>query len=513
MTDGKLLVEKLIEYAKLHLHLVNSDEIYVRNLLLRELRLPCPYEGADVEGVAEMAVPDELVAELESYAVEKGLCKEEERELYSTHIFGLLTPLPSVINAEFFRLRAERGIAAACAYLYDISVMNNYIRKTAIEKNILWNYDDGRTGLEVTINLSKPEKDNKDIAKLLSAPVGKKYPACALCKENEGFSGTLTLAPRSNIRTVSLTLGGEDWFVQYSPYAYFEEHCIAISKTHSAMKVVPQTAEKLLDFVDVFSDYFIGSNASLPIIGGSILNHEHYQGGKHILPMRRAKISVPLYSKKHPDVECGILDWYNSAIRIRSAVRSEIAAFAAEIIDGWRGYTDESVGIFAETDGVPHNSLSPICYRDGDKYVMDFIFRNNITTEEYPDGVYHAHPEYFNIKKEGIGLIEAMGLFILPGRLKRQTAEIERILTGERKITDGELMDKTHDLYVHRDMIRSLVSEHGTSLSGEQAARAVRDYINRVLVKILECTAVFKDDEAGRAAFIKFTRCLGLEMK
>ncbi len=513
MTDGAMLAEELIRYAKKFLHLKDIDEVYTRNLLLREFGVGAPYKGdEDLSYVENLTVPDILIDKIADFAKENGLVSEGEEGLFAAHIFGLLTPIPSAINAEFYDIASRDGIKAACDYFYDICVKNNYIQKTAIDKNLKWEYADGDNVLEITINLSKPEKDNKEIAKLLTKPAaGAKYPECALCKENEGYMGSLTHPARSNLRTVSLKMGGEDWFVQYSPYAYYNEHCIAISKKHTPMRVYAGTPDKLFDFVDVFPNYFIGSNAALPIVGGSILNHEHYQGGEHILPMRRSGVAVPLHSDKYPGIHGGILNWYNSAIRLQCSSRAELAAAAAEIIEAWQNYTDESVGIYAQTDGVPHNTLSPIAYMCDGEYTMDMILRNNITTEEYPDGVFHAHPQYFNIKKEGIGLIEAMGLFILPGRLKRQTAEIEKILCGERPYNEEELSSPDCDLFVHRDMIAKLKAENPDVKDRDVAAQKVRDYINKVCAEILDCTAVFKRTAEGRQAFENFMSSVGFD--
>ena len=515
MTDGKILTEKLIEYAKFFLHLDPTDEIYTRNLLLRELHLASPYSGKlDLSGIKELDVPDTLSAELGAYALENNLCRDGEEGLFSAHILGLLTPAPSVINAEFNRLRSAEGERAACDYLYGISVKNNYIQKTAISRNLWWQFKDGEKTLEVTINLSKPEKDNKDIAKLLTKKPtdGEKYPACLLCKENVGYGGTLTHPARSNIRTVNLTLGGKSWFVQYSPYAYYNEHCIAIADDHHPMSIDETTPDKLFDFVDIFPNYFIGSNAALPIVGGSILNHEHFQGGGYILPMQKAEVEIPLYSKDYPTVSGGILDWYNSAMRFKSKDREALSSLTKKIIEEWKKYSNESSGIYAETDGIQHNTLSPIASKDGEYYVMNIILRNNITSEEYPDGVFHAHPEYFNIKKEGIGLIEAMGLFILPGRLKRQTAEIEKILTGEVSL-DEKALCEGDDLYVHRDMICALKKEAGGKVDRESARSLVTNYINRVCASILDCTAVFKrNTKEGREGFLDFAKVCGLEV-
>lgn len=513
MIDGKLLVEKLLRYAKTFLHLKPRDEIYFRNILLRELHLTEPTEDAgDLSYIDALDVPDEITAELEGYAVENGITREEEKELFSGYIMGILSPLPSVTNEEFYRLKETKGIKAACDYLYSLSVKNDYVKKTAIAKNLKWEYDDGGRMLEITVNLSKPEKDNKEIAKLLTQKVSTNYPKCRLCKENEGFAGNVSYPARENIRTISLTLGGERWFVQYSPYAYYNEHLIAISERHAPMHIKSDTIEKVLDFVDFFPNYMIGSNAALPIIGGSILNHEHFQGGGHLMPMHKAGIKDEYVCKDFPSIKVGITDWYNSAIRLISRNREEIAALSKLIVEKWETFSFAPCGIYAETDGVRHNSCSPIARKNGDEYIVDFILRNNITTEEYPDGVFHAHPEYHNIKKEGIGLIEAMGLFVLPGRLKKQLAMIADILSGKTPYDENALSDKDNYLYVHRNMIKELVSEYSCGKLNESEAKdAVKNRVNVVCAHILENTAVFKNDKAGIDGFAKFMSAIGAE--
>ncbi len=506
MVDGKILIEKLLRYALKFLYLEKRDEIYFRNLLLREFKLTEPNEEeVDLSFIDTLDVPDVLVAEIEDYAVENKIVEEPYKNLYSTYIMGLLSPLPSKVNADFIKIKEEKGIEKACEYLYGLSVKNNYVQKTAIGKNLKWNYVDGDKYLEITVNLSKPEKNNKDIAKLLTAPKTKKYPDCMLCKENEGFEGSLTHPARENIRTVSVTLGSEPWFVQYSPYAYYNEHMIAISNNHTPMHIKGDTIDKLLDFVDFFSNYMIGSNAALPIIGGSILNHEHFQGGEHLMPMHKAPILKEYKSEKYKKVKVGIVDWYNSVIRLESKDRKEISCFAKDIIEVWANYTDEKCYIFSEIDGVKHNSLAPVCRKDKENYIFDIILRNNITNEEYPDGVFHAHPEYHNIKKEGIGLIEAMGLFILPGRLKRQFNDIADILTGEKPF------DKNNeDLSVHNDMIKDLLKK-GKAKNKEEAMERITDRVNEVCKNILLNTSVFKKDKNGEEGFNRFLQKINVK--
>lgn len=504
--DGKLLIEKLLKYAITFLHLNPRDEVFVRNLLLREFKLDAPLkEVPDLSYIEELDVPDSLILELSEYAINNGLTTEIEKELYVTFIMGVLSPMPSEVNRTFYDLKESEGILSACKYFYNLSVKNDYVKKSAIAKNLKWDYLDGNRLLEITVNLSKPEKDNKEIAKLLTLkPTGEKYPECLLCKENEGFKGTLTHPARENIRTISLTLGGEPWFVQYSPYAYYNEHMIAINEKHVPMHVKADTVDKILDFVDFFPNYMVGSNASLPIIGGSILNHEHFQGGGHEMPMHKAGVKE---SYQINGIKVSILDWYNSAIRVEGKDRTKVKDLLAKIISAWENYTDESVGIFAETDGTPHNSCSPIARKKGDTYIVDMIFRNNITSEEFPGGVFHAHPEYHNIKKEGIGLIEAMGLFILPGRLKKELEEIEFILQGS---IHSELHEEDNPLNKHRGMIREL-ADGGMAKTPEEAKLRVQNKVGEICKNILSNTAVFKEDEKGYNAFKKFLGVCGIK--
>ncbi len=508
--NGELLAERLVEYAKQHLHLNECDTVFVRNSLLSEFGLYNEFDGkADFSDIKTLDVPDVLNKEITEFALEHGLTDAESAERYCAKIFGMLTPLPSVINKEFFQIKEEKDAQSACNYLYDISVKNGYIQKTAISKNLKWKYQDKANCLEITVNLSKPEKNNKEIAKLLTAPQTKKYPMCALCKENEGFSGTPTHPPRQNLRTIKMTLGGEKWFMQYSPYAYYDEHCIVINEKHTPMKVDGSTPDKLLDFVDLLPNYFIGSNASLPIIGGSILNHEHFQGGLHKLPMYYAGYKKMLSSKKYPQLKIGVLDWYNSVIQCEGTDKKAISAFMQEVIEEWKNFSCPECEILSESNGVRHNSLSPICSKTGDKYIFSAIFRNNRTDERFPDGIFHVHPEYQNIKSEGIGLIEAMGLFILPGRLKRQLDSIENILCGKMKYSEEEINEEQNDLYIHRGMIQKLISE-GMAVNKEDAHRRVEDYVNRVCAGILDNTAVFKHDAVGEAGFAKLLKKLNL---
>ena len=520
MVEPALLAERLICYAAHHLSLREDDRLYLRNLLLREFGAvaPAALPGGEEARIAGAEVPDELMAELADFAMESGRAAYRgEAERYATYVFGLLTPMPSAVGEEFRRIERELGVRAACDMFYRLCVRNGYIQKTAIGRNLRWEYEDGGNTLEITVNLSKPEKDNKDIARLLTKPKNAetKYPACMLCPENEGFAGSDSHPARGNLRTLALTLDGEPWRLQYSPYAYYPEHCIAFSCKHSPMKIDDSTVRKLLDFVERFPIYFIGSNAALPIVGGSILNHEHFQGGGHLLPMSYAPARTLLACDDEPEVRLCILDWYNSALRLESRDRAAIERIAGQIIAAWENWDDEENEIRSHTGEVRHNTLSPIASmtRDG-CYRLDMILRNNRTDERYPDGIFHAHPEQHNIKKEGIGLIEAMGLFILPGRLKRQTAAIADILCGKAAVTDEQLADPAHDLHVHRDMIAALRRLLGhMPVSEAEANAAITDYINRTCRDILCCTAVFKNTERGQAGFLAFLGACGIHAR
>ncbi|MDY2880607.1 MAG: UDP-glucose--hexose-1-phosphate uridylyltransferase [Candidatus Borkfalkiaceae bacterium] len=513
MVDGKLLTEKLVVYAKAFLYLNDLDEIYIRNTLLVLFKIPSPMKKVpDLSFIKEMSVPDVLFDEIKQYSVENSITDDDvQATLFASFVMGVVTQKPSEINQIFSNLREKMGAQAACDYFYRLCIMNNYIQKTAISRNLGWEYKDGDNVLEITVNLSKPEKDNKDIAKLLTQKQdGDRYPQCSLCAENEGFLGNYGFPPRANLRTVSVTVQGEEWKMQYSPYAYYSEHCIVFNTRHVPMNMNRKTILKLLDFIDVFPNYFVGSNSDLPIVGGSILNHEHFQGGRHEMPMHRA---LPLYTlscEKFPDVEISVLNWYNSAIRLCGYNRNTLSEVAGDIVDAWKKYSDESVGVI-NSEEERHNSCTSIArYLPDGKYCVEIILRNNVTSEKYPGGVFHAHPEHHNIKKEGIGLIEAMGLFILPGRLKKELGQIAGILAKEipfdaAKCVEGDPM------FVHKDMIASLARELKSVPDRQKAEEAVREYVNRTCVAILGDTAVFKKTEAGLLAFRRFLNTLQIK--
>ena len=495
-------IANLVSYAQDQLGLNYYDAVYAHNRLLAELKLSEPMVADDV-------LPDfqtEIIDPIVDYAVENGLADPKARLLYETKIIGLVTPSPSVVMSTFDALVRNKGIEAATDYLNDLSVKSNYIRMPDIKKNIKWTAECPNGNLTITINLSKPEKSNEQVALERSMPQTN-YPKCMLCLENLGFEGSYRHPARETIRIIPMFLNDEPWFMQYSPYVYFDNHCIAISETHQPMSITPKTFTRLLDFVELFPHYFLGSNADLPIVGGSILAHEHYQGGKKVLPMFTRPVRKAFASNEYPSVNIGILDWYNSVIKLSGTNRKDIEAVAQNILGAWRDYTDENVGILAKTD-APHNTITPIATIEDDEYCLYLILRNNRTDEAHPYGIYHPTEDMHNIKKEGIGLIEAMGTFILPGRLANEIKQIVDIITGKAPLNFAELSDANNPLSKHLGMIVQLANDYGTTLSNDDAEAAVINYVNNTCVKILECTAVFKNTEIGQLAFEKFLNSL-----
>lgn len=486
----------LIGYAEAHLGLPEADETYVSNLLMQKFGLnemkPC---WVNAKKIAALTCPDEILSPLKEYALKNGLIAEGEEEFFTSELLDMLSPRPSQVIEKFNELH-KTSPAAAFDMLYDLGVKNDYVKSSAIAKNEYWQTTTTRIPIEITINLSKPEKNNKLTAKLRNVSSG--YPKCMLCKENVGYEGQGRT--RRNMRTVPLTLAGEKWFWQFSPYAYFYQHGIAINLAHTPMELTDKTTRKLLDFVDFAPDYCIGSNAPLPIVGGSILAHEHFQGGRHVFPMFLCDKGEPIYQSG--GVSAYLPDWYNSVILFEGEDKDALCAAAANVLEKWLTYSDESVGVVAQTD-APHNTLSPIVRKTENGYQVYLLLRNNRCDERHPDGIFHAHKEYHNIKSESIGLIEAMGRFILPGRLHRQLREIRKFLTGE-------ITEICEDMQIHADAIRALTQKYGTSLSEEEARNAVTAYVENVCENILDNTAVFKHDEAGKAAFGRFLAYCGI---
>ncbi len=500
-------IEQLLTYAQAHLLLDDLDVIYVRNRLLAMLGVEdyVQYE-VDEDAIDEMTCPDDVLNPIVDYAVANGIIGEDERERFGNDVMDLVSLRPSQV-VEMFEDLYDQSPAKAFDWLHDYGVKNDYIKATKIARNKHWEAKSTKGKLEITINLSKPEKNNKDTAKLLTAKKAASYPACMICEENAGYAGHGVY--RQSLRAVPLELGGEEWFWQFSPYAYFNQHGIAINREHTPMKVNPQTIIKLLDFVDYNPNYFIGCNAALPIVGGSILNHDHFQGGLKLLPMHKAAPLTAYKSGEYPYVEISVLDWYNSVIRLASDSRKTVAELAGKIVEAWKVYSDESAGVIAN-DGEQHNAVTPIARKADGKYVVELILRNNRTSEEFPDGIFHVHPENQNIKSEAIGLIEAMGLFILPARLDRQLAEAEQYVSRAVKYPGADGL--ADDMKPHAAMIERLMKENGKCTPAE-AAVVIKEEVNRVCEDILDNTAVFKKDEAGVAAFERFMLSLGLEKR
>ena len=416
------------------------------------------------------------------------------RDLFDTELMGRLTPRPSqVIRA--FRTRYEESPEAATDWYYQFSQDTDYILRYRIAKDVKWVAPTPYGDLDITINLSKPEKYPRAIAAAKTAPQGG-YPKCQLCRENEGYAGRMNHPARQNHRIIPITIDGKDWFFQYSPYVYYNEHCIVFNGAHVPMKIDRSAFRKLLDFVKQFPHYFVGSNADLPIVGGSILSHDHFQGGRYTFAMEKAPVEKEVSFPGFEDVECGIVKWPMSVIRLRSADDDRLVNLAEKILTTWRGYTDEAAFIFAETGGEPHNTITPIArMRDG-KFELDLVLRNNLTTEEYPLGVYHPHQELHHIKKENIGLIEVMGLAVLPSRLKGELADLADALAEGRDIRSDEALEK------HADWAEELQTRY--TFNRENAMGILQKEVGVVFAQVLEHAGVYKCTDEGRGAFLKF---------
>lgn len=443
-----------------------------------------------------------ILKEMMDYAHAQGILKEDSivyRDLFDTKIMSLLVPRPSEVIGVFRRLY-EEGAQKATDYFYKLSCDTDYIRRYRIKKDLKWVTDTEFGELDITINLSKPEKDPKAIA---AAKLAKQsgYPKCLLCKENEGYAGRVNHPARQNHRIIPVTINQSDWYFQYSPYVYYNEHCIVFNTLHTPMKIERATFGKLLDFVEQFPHYFVGSNADLPIVGGSILSHDHFQGGHYEFAMAKAPVEKEIRFAGFEDVSAGIVKWPMSVIRIRADKKERLTELADRILLKWRGYSDESAFVFAETDGEPHNTITPIARMRDHKYELDLVLRNNITTDEHPLGVYHPHADLHHIKKENIGLIEVMGLAVLPARLKDEMAQLkEAVLSGE-DLRKNELLEK------HADWVDEFLKKYsgeGTKISAANIDEIIRHEIGLVFMEVLKDAGVYKCTQEGREAFLKF---------
>ena len=434
--------------------------------------------------------------DLLDWAVENGRIEDDttSRDLFDTELMGRLTPRPSQVIREF-EARYAQSPETATDWYYKFSQDTDYILRYRIAKDVKWVAPTPYGDLDITINLSKPEKDPRAIAAAKTAPQGG-YPKCQLCRENEGYAGRMNHPARQNHRIIPITIDGKDWFFQYSPYVYYNEHCIVFNGQHVPMKIDRSAFRKLLDFVKQFPHYFVGSNADLPIVGGSILSHDHFQGGRYTFAMEKAPVEKPVSFPGFEDVECGIVKWPMSVIRLRSADDDRLVDLAEKILQNWRGYTDEAAFVFAETDGEPHNTITPIArMRDG-KFELDLVLRNNLTTEEYPLGVYHPHQELHHIKKENIGLIEVMGLAVQPSRLKGELADLADAFVEGRDIRADEALEK------HNHWAEELKTRY--TFTKENAMDILQKEVGVVFATVLEHAGVYKCTDEGRTAFLRF---------
>jgi UDPglucose--hexose-1-phosphate uridylyltransferase len=499
-------VENLLYYAQSNLLLDELDLGYARNLILDELKLTS-YEQYEVNAdeLDALTVPDEVLNPIVNYAVDNGIITEGEREYFADKIMNLVMLKPSQV-ADVFADIHGRNPVKAFDWLYDYAVKSDYVKTTKLAENKHWEAKGTKGKIEITVNVCRPEKNNKDVEKQAKNK-GAKYPECNICAENCGYSGGDTF--RKTLRYVPIELGGEEWFWQYSPYSYFNHHGIAVNFEHTPMKVDAATIEKLLDFVDYMPNYFIGCNAALPRVGGSILAHDHFQGGGRLMPMHKAGAAYKIKSADYPYVDACVVDWYNNVIRLSCTNREKLSELVSKINAAWHNYSDESVDVLARST-EQHNAITPIVRKSDKTYIVDIILRNNRCNDKYPDGIFHAHPEYMNIKSESIGLIEAMGLFVLPGRLDKQLSEVEKYLTKENRYNAAALSE---DMACHKGMIEKLMSESKGKLSPLEASLNVKDEVNRVCEEILRNTAVFKNDEKGVAAMDKFLASIGFNRK
>ena len=488
----KATVNALIQYGLDTGLICPGDETYVFNRLLEILRL----DEAEESGTAAPSSLAEILEVLTDDAVRRGVIEDNitARDLFDTALMGALTPWPHEVREHFSSLYAESPRAATDWY-YKFCCDTNYIRRDRIAKDLKWVYESEYGPLDITINLSKPEKDPRAIAAARLAPQAG-YPKCLLCAENEGYAGRMNHPARQNYRVIPLTIAGKPWFWQYSPYVYYNEHCIVFNSLHTPMKIEKAAFQKLLDFVTLFPHYFVGSNADLPIVGGSILSHDHFQGGHYEFAMAKAPIEQELTFEGFEDIQGGIVKWPMSVIRLTGEDRERIADLADKILGCWRGYTDEAAVIYAETEGVPHNTITPIVRRRGSAYQIDLVLRNNLTTEEYPLGLYHPHQELHHIKKENIGLIEVMGLAVLPSRLKTELASLrEAMLEGRDLRADPALA-------AHADWAEDILRRR--EFTAENAEAVLCEEVGHVFMLVLEHAGVYKRTPEGRAAFLRF---------
>ena len=482
----------LVGYALKNGLIEESDKVYSVNRLL------------EVLGINDYKAPKEpkkltLTEALDNlcdYAVSQGMIEDSVvyRDLFDTKIMGALTPRPSEVIAAFNK-QYEVSPEMATDYFYKFSGDTNYIRRDRIARDVKWKTDTEYGPIDITINLSKPEKDPKAIAAAKNVKASG-YPKCALCRENEGYAGNVNAAARQNHRVIPININDSTWGLQYSPYVYYNEHCICFNFKHTPMKIERATFKKLLDFVKLFPHYFLGSNADLPIVGGSILSHDHFQGGRYEFAMAKAPIEKVISFTDFDDVSAGIVKWPMSVIRLSCKNADRLVELADKILTAWRGYTDESAFIFAQTDGEPHNTITPIARKRGENFELDLVLRNNITTNEHPLGVYHPHAELHNIKKENIGLIEVMGLAVLPSRLKSELAALADY------IVNGKDIRSNPDIEKHAQWVEGFIGDY--KITADNVDEILKTQVGKTFKTVLEHAGVYKCTDEGRAAFMRF---------
>lgn len=494
-------IKRLLQYGLKKSLFTKDDEIFVRNSLLDILNLD-EYHDVEIED-EELDTPTVILDNILNYCFENGILESDSpiyRDLLDTKIMAILMPRPSEVIREFNN-RYEKSKESATSYFYNISTACDYVRTDRIAQNIVWKNKTEYGDLDITINLSKPEKDPKAIAAAKNLPPAV-YPKCLLCKENQGYRGRINHPARQNLRILPIKLNNEDWFMQYSPYAYYNEHCIVFLGEHLPMKITNSTFTRILEFVDRFPHYFIGSNADLPIVGGSILTHDHYQGGNYTFAMDKAKNFIEFTLDSYNDVKLSIIKWPLSVVRLKGNKLSELSELAFKILNHWKNYSDVEVEILAYTDEVPHNTITPIARKENGEFVLDLVLRNNRTSEEHPDGIYHPHKELHNIKKENIGLIEVLGLAVLPARLKDELEIIKlSLVNGNDDIYNDENMKIHYDWY-------KKIKDNNINITADNVDEIIRNEVGKVFTKVLEDCGVFKWTEKGKEAIKRYINSL-----
>lgn len=494
-------IKRLIQYGLKHELFTKDDEIFIRNGLLDVLNLD-EYEDFEIDD-ENLNTPTEILGNILDYAFNNGILESNSpiyRDLLDTKIMGVLMPRPSEVIREFYN-RYKESKESATSYLYNISKACDYVRTDRIAQNLVWKSSTEYGDLDITINLSKPEKDPKAIAAAKNLPPAK-YPKCLLCKENEGYRGRINHPARQNIRIIPMELNNESWYLQYSPYVYYNEHCIVFAGEHVPMKITKNTFNRLLEFIEKFPHYFVGSNADLPIVGGSILTHDHYQGGNYEFAMDKAKDVYKFNLNSYKNIELSIVKWPLTVLRLKGRNRIELSELADKVLVHWRNYSDSIVDVYSCTNEIPHNTITPIARKDGEFYVLDLVLRNNRTSEEHPDGIFHPHKELHNIKKENIGLIEVLGLAVLPARLK-----------DELEIIKLALVNDTDDIYNNEEMKIHLnwyeeIKRNNQSINKENVDSIIEKEVGKVFSKVLEHCGVFKWDEDGKEAMKRYINSL-----